>query len=169
MLVLATFCPIFTDDFIQLDQPLGSGLRESAQNGVGTISSVNKHFTGFSNPYPQNDPYSSGYFDGQNYASTYQANGECHLYQELCHSSTTTVPPPLPHRLSNISHVSSKEKSNSVTRFSINSNPVIQFPYSMPVSSSASYPYLEAVPTTSSQVQPQTPQDTPVSVDVKDL
>ena len=144
------------DDFIQLNEPLS---KPQPQNGMfynseSPLSNTPVGFTEDSTQLPPEDT-----FDGHNYASTYQANGENHFYHELVQ---TPEPPPLPHR----SSVASLKGTGSLrgrpsTRFSVQS--ITQFPYTMPNTPAPSYPYLEAVPTVQTPVRPLTPPESPVS------
>ena len=150
----------FIDDFIRLNQPPSKGEQDLARNGTffRNASPENNLVMSFSNVEVGND---EDMFDGQNYATTYQTNGECHVYQELCKQPDADVPPPLPHRLSTISQGSLRAKKNSAPRFSIHS--INQFPYTLPNTPAPSFPYLEAVPITQTNGRPRTPEDSPVS------
>lgn len=103
-------------------------------------------------------------FDGCNYASTYQANGENHIYHELV---KTPEPPPLPDR----SSFGGSFKKGSSIRFSVQS--ISQFPYTLPntPAPAVSCPYIDAVPSlqTLPRALPRTPQDSPVSHSVYDM
>lgn len=117
-------------------------------------------------------------FDGECYATTYQTNGQCHVYQELemnpsrqgsrisqssLHITKQELPDlPTVHRISH----SSLRITNPIPRFSISTSTLpAQFPYTLPNTPAPSYPYLEAVDmrSTPRTPQPRTPDDTPVS------
>ena len=132
-----------SDDFIRLRQPPTKLPPQNSMFFNNTGDSPTPHTpVGFTE-------YET---DGHNHTTTYQANGENHIYHELV---KTPEPPPLPDRTS----FGSFKKTASL-RFSIHS--INQFPYTMPNTPAPSCPYIEAVPTVGGG-QPYTPQDTPVS------
>ena len=117
-------------------------------------------------------------FDGECYATTYQTNGQCHVYQELTEMQpekrgslfsqsslhiTKQELPDLP-----VSHKSNMQSSlrlgPSIPRFSISTSTLpAHFPYTLPNTPAPSHPYLEAVDSRPLQLPP-TPDDTPVSL-----
>ena len=121
-------------------------------------------------------------FDGECYASTYQTNGQCHVYQELTemkpekrgslfsqsslHITKQELPDlPVGHRNAH----SSLRLGPSVPRFSISTGTLpAQFPYTLPNTPAPSHPYLEAVDSKPLHLPP-TPDDTPVSLLYNDL
>ena len=118
-------------------------------------------------------------FDGECYATTYQTNGQCHVYQELTEMQPSMVKrgslfsqssvhitkqelPDLPTQHRN-SHASLRF-NNSVPRFSISTGTLpAHFPYTLPNTPAPSHPYLEAVDSKPLQQAAHTPDTTPVS------
>lgn len=81
-------------------------------------------------------------FDGDCYASTYQSNGQCHIYQEL---------PETNHRMRSMSMVASHDALNRprpalALRITASSASVSRFPYTMPNTPALSVFDLEAKP-----------------------
>ena len=116
-------------------------------------------------------------FDGECYATTYQTNGQCHVYQELTEtkrpekrgslfsqSSLHITKQELPELPSPHKHTrSSLRFNNSVPRFSISTGTLpAHFPYTLPNTPAPSHPYLEAIDSRPLHLPP-TPDDTPVS------
>lgn len=109
-------------------------------------------------------------FDGECYASTYQTNGQCHIYQELpeAAASTSTSMMTAASRMRSASMVVSREMLNGSKphlplRITASSTSVSKFPYAMPNTPSLSvfdleaipsfqgFPYTESKPSTSSE------------------
>ena len=98
-------------------------------------------------------------FDGECYASTYQTNGQCHIYQELPEAASTRTPTTMTatvgaaSRMRSTSMVASREILNGskphlplrITASSV-SGSISKFPYTMPNTPCLSVFDLEAVP-----------------------
>ena len=167
------------DDFVRVDSPPtpANAIFEPIQHyhaGNGALYALPESNTPLTSSTTQLDP--DNIFDGECYASTYQTNGQCHVYQELAETrnekrgfsqSTLHITkqelPELP--TGNRNRHPSLKSGMSVPRFSfsVSTNTLpAHFPYTLPNTPAPSHPYLEAIDSRPLQL-PQTPDDTPVS------
>ena len=84
------------------------------------------------NPDVRNTTNLEELFDGECYASTYQTNGQCHIYQEL--PEVTANMPPRPRSKSMVAsqEVLGRSKPAIPLRVTASSASVAKFPYTMP-------------------------------------
>ena len=144
----------------------------------GALYALPESNTPLSNSRTELDPENI-FDDGGCYASTYQTNGQCHVYQELTETRkekrgslfsqsslhiTKQELPELP--VSQRTTHTSMKQGHSLPRFSISTSTLpAHFPYTMPNTPAPSHPYLEAIDSRTLQL-PRTPDDTPVSESV---
>ena len=128
---------------------------ESQDGAIYTLTDVGKHELGVRNTTNLEE-----LFDGSCYASTYQTNGQCHIYQELPETAKEIARG----RSKSIaaSHEILKSRPTIPLRITASSASVPKFPYTMPNTPALSvfdqdtkpppfegFPYVESRPSTS--------------------